>query len=451
MKLKTSVLNFLGFLYLVFSPLISLASVEHQLGGEHRLRGAYFGQDTLMHFDQRIKLDVEFSPNESFESKLWLLSLNEFGSDYFLDFINVYGYGDIKISDEWMLRIGRLPYQLDNNKVFMGGNDYDPVPYVFDGIKINYQTENIVLDVIAFFLPKIYEGASLKRGQYLGNIGFSLKALSLPVQFKTAQVFSMYVFSPNRSRGAQKTNNMFKEALLCANKNSNEMINLCSNSKVKEARKASSQQSSSDDSASFAHHESEPKRRRAHVVRSGIGLEGELSILDYQLNVVTHNSTQANNDYKDFELALDGKIKYTTEFDISFYVAGHYESLKFDPFYYSRHNQSGLLDVVAWGMGTKYGKLGISYQSQDGFTLGVEGVYFYSIGKDSTGYWGDLWNNDDLLDSLLSKNSPLNVFELDILLEKHFVGGFSLQLLGGIFDVTGLQYMQAQLNTKFSF
>ena len=414
----------LGLSCTLFLP-FAAAAVEYQLGGEHRLRGAYFGQNTRIGFNQRIKLSTEFSPNESFESKLWLLTLNKSGSNYFIDYLNMFGYGDIKISDEWMLRLGRLPYQLDNNKIFMGGNDYDPVPYVFDGVKVNYQTESIVLDAVAFFLPKIYNGSCIEKGQYSSTVGVSLKALSLPVQFKTAQVFAMYVLAPSHDEANDPVQNHG-----CRRSNVSTIYDLIAGA-----------ENTSDDTSDTG--------QRGHMVRSGIGLEGELSILEYKLNAVTHNSAQMS-DYNDFELALDGEIKYTTEFDIAFTIGGHYESLEFDPFYYSRHNQSGLLDVVAWGKGAKYGKLGVAYHSPDDFTVGVEGLYFYSIGKDSKGYWGDLSEND-ALDSLFSKGGPLHVFELDFLLEKHFAGGFALRLIGGIFDLTGAQYMQAQLSTTFTF
>ena len=353
------------------------SAMDVEFGGQHRARGIYYQQDMDNIFTQRFKFSGAFRPNEMFESHFWLMTNYQWGDrEYSDNEVRIYGYGDWKISDELMVRLGRTPYQIADGSS-IGMNDYDKYPYVLDGAFLRYNTESLAVDVWGAYLPSVWLGPEEMK-KYKAAGGFSLDIRSLPEEFKMANLFGVY-----------------------ANSDSNEHIRL------------------------------------------GLGIGGDISGIDYKLSGVVHG---AKVEAIIEEYAVDGQLGYTLDFDARIYVGGHYESKNYDPFYYSRHQHSGLLDVAQWGNGTVYGEAGIAYMPSEDFEIGINGVYFHTIGS-----WGQ-WGNNGVNPEDNSELAKEKVIEADLYVKKSYAGGFAIKLQGGLFDLTNsTPYWQVQLNTTFDF
>ena len=375
----------------LLSPLVSAMDVE--LGGQHRARGIYYEQDVADAFIQRFKLSGAFRPNEMFESHFWLMSNLKWGNTMYQklgDHIRIYGYGDWKMSDELMLRLGRAPYEIGDGSS-IGLNDYEKFPYVMDGAILTYNTESLAIDILGAYLPNSWSGGSEGASENRGLFGFSLNVRALPEEFKMANLFGLYSMSKSPT-ATQETS----------------------------AQEIPAQ------------------------IRVGIGIGGDVSGLDYKVTGAIHGeefNTLLENYF------VDAEVGYTLDVDARIYVGGHYESEKYDPFYYDRHGRSGLLDVVQWGNGAIYGKGGISYMPTEDFEVGIVGLYFHTVG--AFGKWG----NDGKLakDNETALNTD-GVVETDLYIKKSWAGGFSVALHGGLYDlVNDNRYWQVQLNTQFDF
>ncbi len=369
--------KFICLLALFFTTPFAFA-MDVEFGGQHRARGVYYQQDMEDIFIQRFKFSGAFRPNEMFESHFWLMTNYQWGDkEYGDNDIRIYGYGDWKVSDELMIRLGRAPYQIADGSS-IGVNDYDEYPYVFDGAFLSYNTESLAVDVWGAYLPKVWKGLA-EADSSKAAVGLSLDVRVLPEEFKMANLFGLYVIDDNNETAQ---------------------------------------------------------------IRLGLGIGGDVSGLDYKLTGVLHGA-----DFESLEqYGVDAQIGYTLDFDARIYVGGHYESDEYDSFYYSRHGRSGLLDVAQWGGGTIYGKGGIAYMPSEDFEVGIVGLYFHKVGA-----WGK-WSNDGKNPEDDSALSQEEVVEADIYVKKSYAGGFTIQLQGGLFDITqDTPYWQVQLNTTFDF
>jgi len=169
-------------------------AMDLELGGQHRARGVYYeqggvGQDLQDIFTQRFKLKGSFSPNEVFESHFWLMTNYNWGdTDYTDSEIRIYGYGDWKASDEFMVGLGRAPYEIGYG-ASLGLNDYEKYPYVLDGVFLTYNTDNMVVDVWGAYLPKVFQGSE-EVEKYKESVGVVLD-IRAPGIFKTAAIYGI--------------------------------------------------------------------------------------------------------------------------------------------------------------------------------------------------------------------------------------------------------------------
>ena len=177
-------------------------------------------------------------------------------------------------------------------------------------------------------------------------------------------------------------------------------------------------------------------------MRLGLGIGGDISGLDYKLTGALHG-----DDFDTMtEYAVDAQLGYTLDFDARIYFGGHYESEKYNPFYYDRHSHTGMLDVAQWGNGTVYGEAGIAYMPSEDFEIGVVGLYF-----DKVGAWGQ-WSNGGVNPDDDAALSTEKVIEADVYVKKSYAGGFAINIQGGLFDISNDKpYWQLQLNTTFDF
>ncbi len=360
-------------------PFVFAGDVE--LGGQHRARAVYYnGNDNFSDvFVQYFKLEGIFRSNEMFESRFWLLTNYKWGdNDYTDNDVRIYAYGDWKMSDEWMLRLGRVPFSVaDGNSI--GLNSYDPFPYVLDGVFVEYNTQSIELGLFVAHLPRVWVGEKEEVSPHEAVAGVSLGVMALPEVVKMANLYAMYVMIRN-----------------------------------------------SDE----------------HNIRVGTSLGGGMAMAEYKFSGALHGPlSKLDQWYANLELA------YTFDFNVRVYGAGHYETDEYDPFYYSRHPEAGLADIVQWGLGTRYAEVGLGYVFPQDIELGVAGVYFQKVGQ--WGVWGNAGVHPSELESQLKSE---DVFEADVYIQKNYMGGFSIKLATGIFDVAGDKpAIQAQLNTKFDF
>ena len=377
--------KFICLLALIFTTPFAFA-MDMEFGGQHRARGVYYQQDMENIFKQRFKFSGSFRPNEMFESHFWLMTNYNWGDTNYSDNeVRFYGYGDWKVSDEFTIRLGRAPYQIADGSS-VGMNDYEEFPYVFDGAFISYNTESLAVDVWGAYLPKAWVGSN-EVETYEGAVGVSLDVRSLPEEFKMANLHGVYAMGAPEEDGSEAEQH----------------------------------------------------------IRLGLGIGGDISGLDYKLAGALHgDSFDTMTEY-----GVDAQVGYTLDFDARIYVGGHYESENYNPFYYDRHSRAGNLDVAQWGNGTIYGEAGIAYMPSEDFEIGVVGLYFHKVGKDSWGQWGNGGVNPDG-DAELSTDG---VIEADVYVKKSYAGGFAINIQGGFFDLTNADapYWQLQLNTTFDF
>ena len=183
--------KFICLLALFFTTPFAFA-MDVEFGGQHRARGVYYQQDLSNVFIQRFKFTGAFRPNEMFESQFWVMTNYQWGDKLYSDNeIRIYGYGDWKVSDELMIRVGRTPYQVADGSV-IGMNDYEQYPYVMDGAFLSYNTESLAVDVWGAYLPNVWAGAE-EADQYNAAVGLSLDVRSLPEEFKMANLHGVYV------------------------------------------------------------------------------------------------------------------------------------------------------------------------------------------------------------------------------------------------------------------
>ncbi len=191
--------KFFCLLALFFTSPFALA-MDVEFGGQHRARGVYYQQDMSDAFIQRFKFSGAFRPNEMFESHFWLMTNYKWGGDYSDNSVRIYGYGDWKVSDELMLRLGRSPFQVADGST-IGINDYEAYPYVMDGLFLSYNTENLAVDVWGAYLPPVFQGmGEEEEGQYETIVGLSLDVRSLPEAFKLANLYGAYVHSEDEEQ-----------------------------------------------------------------------------------------------------------------------------------------------------------------------------------------------------------------------------------------------------------
>ena len=368
--MKQNMKTFFSILLLCIVPVAGAVDVD--LGGQHRMRGVYVPQDDQENisdaFIQRFKFNGSFRSNEMFESHFWLMTSQKWGGEYNNSGVRIYGYGDWKVMDEVMVRVGRVPVQMTDGSL-VGVNDYENYPYVWDGAFLTYNTSGVILDAWAAFLPKVWNRQE-EVAKYNDAAGVSLSVRSLPEFFKTASVFVNY-------------------------------------STVEDGTKE---------------------------MRAGVSVGGSYSPVDYSLSAAVHG-----DDFSTMENYFGGYELGYNMADMRVYVTGHYESEAYKPYYYTRHNSAGRLDVAAWGNGTSYHKLGWNYMPMDDLELGLAGLYFYSIGANGVWY-KDSYN--------LAKEK---VWEVDAHVKKSYAGGFAIELQAGAFDVQNEPHVQVQMNTTFDF
>ena len=371
-------------------PVASAMDVE--FGGQHRVRGVFYQQDMTDIFIQRFKFTGAFRPNEMFESHFSVMTNYKWGNSFLDNEVRVYGYGDWKMTDELMLRVGRSAYQVADGSS-LGMNDYEEYPNVMDGGTLTYNTESLAVDIWGAYLSPHYVGGA-EAGNYKASVGLSLDVRALPEEFKMANLHVMYVFGT--------------EAIQLKEDGSSSSVEL------------------------------------PDQVRLGLGIGGDVSGLDYKLVGMAHSDPEDIGNI--LEYAVDGQVGYTLDFDARIYIGGHYESEAYDPFYYNRHARSGILDVAQWGKGTIYGEGGIAYMPSEDFEIGIRGLYFHAIGN-----WGKYGNGGKNPESDAAFNIE-QVIEADLYVKKSYAGGFSIKLHGGLFDLADDKpYWQAQLNTTFDF
>ncbi len=177
----------------LFVPLVGAVDVD--LGGQHRMRGLYSPADTTGQmsdmFIQRFKLTGSFRPNEMFESHFWMMTNHKWGNTEYDDSdVRIYGYGDWKVLDEVMVRLGRAPLQITDGSS-MGVNDYENYPYIWNGVFVTYNTESVILDVWGAYLPKVWSGQTEVR-KYERSVGMSVNVRALPDFFKTVNLFAVH-------------------------------------------------------------------------------------------------------------------------------------------------------------------------------------------------------------------------------------------------------------------
>lgn len=192
-----------NLLFMLLCMLMPAAwAVDLELGGQHRTQGVFyqgdgFEQDMDKIFTQRFKLKGIFSPNEMFESRFWMITNFNWGSSE-NEGIRIYGYGDAKISDELMVRVGRTPYEIGSGSS-LSINKYEKYPYALDGAFVTYNTDSVSVDVWGAFLPKVYHlNTEVDRYKAAGGVVVDIHAVDI---LDAVTLHGIYAMKANKEDG----------------------------------------------------------------------------------------------------------------------------------------------------------------------------------------------------------------------------------------------------------
>ncbi len=293
---KITTFNKILLAFLSFIPLMSFGQIDFESYLRLRTlsRQVQDSDQRTFSSDQSFRLKGSLRPSEIFETHFWLLSYTFFGEDSKnpADFIKLYGFGKWFFTKELSLRMGRVPYETSFHQI-MSSNFEEPYPYVFDGLFINYSSRLINLDAFGAYMPNPYIGATKQTSLKYGA-GIFLDIYSVSEFLNHVNLHLVYLWDSLSQTTSQTTSQK--------------------------------------------------------TTRYGIAIDGNLTNLnlDYKLIGIAHGSG--------FKFKSDQNM-YHTELAYSqlewsgsrFFVGYHSDTENYNPWFYDRYKNAGLLNLFFWG------------------------------------------------------------------------------------------------------
>lgn len=422
------------FLVLLVFPLAAAAESEVTQSAEIRVRGVFeqnpkLNKETKPSSDNvwknRLLWGAVFRSSEKFSGKIkaiyystWGLdgsssqhltstasatSLVERGAEDGLYILNA--YGDWMVSEDFLVRAGRIPIHLGNGMV-MGENSYQDIPYAFDGLQLVFESDFATLEIYGVKLAD-YEldsnsfsaSSDPERNLYIVNVGFK----SLPEFIRLANI------------------HIIKDA-------QNEVDNVGS---------------------------LDLNYERRDVNRYGISVGGKLSMFDYGLTFaqLQGETEEAAVVVKNEASLLDIQLGASFDtFSSRIYFGYHSDSgdkdgttdkvdKVYEGFFYEKHENAGLMDFIAWGNLTHL-KAGYSFEFTEDSAMDISYHSFAKTKKEGA---------YTILSGTTTSTSEADLGkEIDLSGKFKFDGGFQITSTLGFFT-PGESIKQANATLQDSF
>lgn len=298
--------------------------------------------------EQRTKIGATFTKGEDLTATVTLLSAatwgNEGNSNTSGDMLaagaesNVYVYEAFafwKAMDNFALKVGRGALDLADGSV-VAKNDYEQTPYVFEGAYGVYFTEWANIGLFGVKGMNDVSAATADVNFY----GLSVDVKSLPEWLKMVNVHVM----ESKATG------------------------------IGGASVADSK------------------------TRYGVTAKGDTHAIDYRATYAMYTgerTVSAPGDHK--ASMLDAEVGYTLPDIMNLRVAALYHTdsgddnaasgdiKSYDPFFYEKHNNAGLMDLIGWGNAT-YMKFGVSLEPMEMTKVGVDYYMFQKTEENDSVY-----------------------------------------------------------------
>lgn len=235
--------------------------------------------------DQRFRLKGSFYPTQTLQTHFYLFSSPTLGKPVSLqESFRFYAYGNYDMTEELALKLGQMPYEADSS--FISQNSYEPFPYMFEGIFLNYTADLVSFNTWGAYPPKRRVGVKEEEGLKY-SLGASLNVKMALEFFKQVHLHLIYL-----------TDSLKKEST------------------------------------------------ENQISRYGLNVEGEIGSqkIDYNISLggLNFNPQQAM-------VNLEAGWSRPKWYDSHIFIAYHRDSMDYDPWLYDRHEKGGLMDILQWG------------------------------------------------------------------------------------------------------
>lgn len=280
-------------------------------------------------------------------------------------------YGAWNINDEWMARFGRGGFTLADGSV-ISSNDYEAVSTAFDGVMATYDHE--VAKLTLFGVEGVSATPATNESAEFWGVSADFK--SLPSFLKSANLHYMMV----------KSNITGSE----------------------------------EDSA-----------------RLGFTVKGDTANVDYRATYATYTGEEAAPATDIDASMMDAEVGYSMPGMMNLRISAGYhtdsgddagaDNKRYSGFYYDRHNNAGLMDVVGWGNLT-YTRLGFTLDPRENTTVGFD-MYTFTATEEN-----DVVNATDGTTAVASVAAQDDVgSEMDIYVTHRYSSNFAITARYGTF------------------
>lgn len=186
-------------------PLIAYSKVDFE--GSFESRAIVLPEwdkflDTEAILDQRFRLKGSFHPTQTLQTHFYLFSSPTLGKPVSLQkSFRFYAYGNCDITEELALKLGQVPHEIGPS--FVSQNLYEPFPYMFEGIFLNYKAEAINFNTWGAYPPTRKEGADSEEIKY--SLGASLDVKMALEFFKQAHLHLIYLIKSLKETSSNQT------------------------------------------------------------------------------------------------------------------------------------------------------------------------------------------------------------------------------------------------------
>lgn len=389
------------------------AEIDHS--GEFRARYNYANQADFTEdqgsgsfWEQRFLVGVNYRANEKFAAYLELLQQSVWGNDIGAtpaenpgrfdgnntenQVLAYQAYGSWMIADGLMAKFGRMVVE-DGNGLVLGQDDWQQVPYSWDGGSLAYDADFASLNL---------------TGLKLSDRGFDFDSNGTD-DVKTDTEWNVYILSADIKNLPDVIKDVHIHAI------------------------QSSYQNGAAGTATTG----------ADSLRLGLTLGGVVSLVDYSVSYETHSGeTRVSGTGSDTDgNMIDAEVGFNFEsfMNSRAYVRYHVDSgtsgsdnETYDSFFYNTHANAGLLDILAFGNLT-WMSLGYELKPSDSLQLGLHYHMFTKTEKDDNYYVVDTSSINGRTGVTSTGEDDLGS-EIDLVATHKYDEDFQIQAILGFFQ-----------------
>lgn len=364
------------------------------------------------HWEQRTKLGATFSKGESLNAHIGLIAANTWGNDYASvatrgsltatgeNFMFVHeAWGFWKPWSNFSFRLGRGALNVADGTV-LSTNDGMQLPYAFDGVLGTYYAEFANINIFGVkgfdtytFAAPTYSSTQADTPE-INFYGVSLDVKNLPEALKMVNVHIMQI-NGTKIGGTNDNMNALRYGLTLAG---NYMNFDYRGTYAGYSGKSNAGNTSTDSTGS--------------MFDLGAGYSWT-DMMNFHLGALYHSDSGDTN-------GADTKTE------------------TYDSFFYDKHNNAGMMDLVKWGNST-YFKVGASLEPMETTKFGVDYYSFSRTTNKDTAYW---WATGFDANGALTNTDTAVGTEIDVYATKTYDNGVSMSLFYGMF--TPGEYLKKQ-------